>query len=174
MFINAVIHLQLNEEDIRNKNSDLEFLVNETNEREIQSTQSLNVLQTKLKELESALNQAQNESDSQVVTLNEELLKKEAEVQSLKEELKAKDAVNSDVEFQIKKYVCIFACQSSEFLTAPDNDILIEFQRYCNFHFRIYFVIFEVSLLLYKYWFLQPAIRKYFDLAVFFCCFELC
>ena len=107
MYINAVVYVQLSEEDLRNKNSDLEFLVNETNEREIQSTQSLNVLQTKLKELESALNQAQNESDGQVVTLNEELLKKEAEVQSLKEELKAKDAVNSDVEFQIKKYVCI-------------------------------------------------------------------
>lgn len=95
---------KLSEEDLRNKNSDLEFLVNETNEREIQSTQTLNVLQTKLKELESALNQAQSESDSQVVTLNEELLKKEAEMQSLKEKLKAKDAVNSDVEFQIKKY----------------------------------------------------------------------
>ena len=65
------------------------------------------MLQTKLKELESALNQAQSESDSQVVTLNEELLKKEAEMQSLKEKLKAKDAVNSDVEFQIKKYVYI-------------------------------------------------------------------
>ena len=103
--MSSFIYIQQAEEELRNKNSDLEFLLNETNEREIQSTQSLNVLQNKLKELELALNQAQDDSNSQIVDLNDQLVKKETELQTVKDELKAKDSATNDVEFQIKKYV---------------------------------------------------------------------
>lgn len=80
--------------------------MNETSEREQQSTYTLSLLQEKLKDFETALNLAKSESDDQALSLNEDLVNKEAELNSLREELKAKEAANCEIEFQIRKYVC--------------------------------------------------------------------
>lgn len=58
-----------------------------------------------MKDLELTLNQAKSESDDQAVSLKEELERKQTDLESLKEEMRAKDAANSEMEFQIKKYV---------------------------------------------------------------------
>lgn len=97
--------IQQVEDDLKNKNSDLEFLLAETNEKEIQSTQSFNVLQSKLKDLEEALNQAQSESDNQSSNLSEELSQRDQVIASIKDQLKTTQADKSKMEFEIKKYV---------------------------------------------------------------------
>ena len=79
----------------------------ETNEKEIQSTQSLTVLQGKLRDLELLLNQAKEESDDQTLNLREELSKKDEEMNNVREELQGKTTTIGDLEFQIKKYVNI-------------------------------------------------------------------
>ena len=99
--------MQQAEEEWKTKYSDLEFMLAETNEKEIQSTQSLTVLQGKLRDLELLLNQAKEESDDQTLNLREELSKKDEEMNNVREELQGKTTTIGDLEFQIKKYVNI-------------------------------------------------------------------
>ncbi len=90
---------------MQNRYSDLEFQLAETNEKDIQSSQSMSVLQDKLKSLEEALYEAQNESNSQNDSLTGELEKREAEVNTLKEDLKVKEEANNDLEFEINSII---------------------------------------------------------------------
>lgn len=77
----------------------------ETNEKEIQSSLSMTVLQNKLKDLEEALNEANSESGEHTKRLTARLAERDAEIEQLKDGIKTKDAGSSDLEFQIKKYV---------------------------------------------------------------------